>query len=82
MGMVCRIYKDRPQSCKDYPRPGAYLPRSCSYFFPGDGTRQGQCNQCGACCSMPRVGAEPDGSYLSEDQGGSPCRHLDFEEEP
>jgi len=76
--MVCEIYEDRPEMCRNYPRPDSYIPPSCGYFFPGDGTRRGQCDpECeGACCKSPRRDGEPLGDYLPEISGGMPCKYL------
>lgn len=80
---VCEIYEDRPEMCKEYPKEDSYMPPSCSFFFPGDGTRQGTCDpECeAACCRVPRRNGEPLADYLDEISGGMPCKHL-IEKEP
>lgn len=83
MPYICAIYEERPKECREYPRLDDYLPRSCTYFFAGDGTRRGGCSEeCeAACCMLPRVGGEPGGAAMPEVAGGEPCRHLEYVEE-
>jgi Fe-S-cluster containining protein len=78
---ICEIYAERPEMCRSYPRPDSYRPPGCSFFFPGDGSRTGECNQCGECCGEPRVDGEPLGKPLSLDEGGQSCKYLDWKEE-
>ena len=75
---VCEIYDNRPEVCKEYPRADSYIPQSCGYFFPGDGSRRGSCDpECeGACCRVPRRDGEPEGDNLPEIAGGMPCKYL------
>jgi len=81
MPWVCLIYEERPEACRTYPRPDSYIPPGCAYYFPGDGSRQGSCDQeCGACCMESRVDGEPEGKPLDESMGGRPCKHLTYEE--
>lgn len=82
--IICSIYDERPEMCRNYPaRDGRYIPPSCSFFFPGDGTRRGSCDpKCeAACCRLPRVGGEPLGLPLEEELGGLPCKFLALKEE-
>lgn len=83
MSYICSIYKDRPGMCRDYPRLSDYLPKSCTYFFAGDGTRRGNCSaECeAACCRLPRVEGEPGGAAMPEVAGGIPCKYLEYVEE-
>ena len=79
---VCGIYDKRPKRCRDYPRADSYQPESCGYFFPGDGTRRGRCEEeCDAtCCKLPREKGEPGGAAMPEVAGGLPCKHLEYTE--
>lgn len=82
--IICSIYDDRPEMCKNYPQPdGRYIPPSCGFFFPGDGTRRGECDpECeAACCRLPRQNGEPLGLPLEEYLGGLPCKYLVLNEE-
>jgi len=83
MPWICSIYEDRPDLCKRYPEPGSFVPQSCGYHFPGDGTRRGKCEvECEAsCCRLPRQNGDPDGTSLPEAAGGEACRYLIFTEE-
>ena len=76
----CAIYEDRPKLCKDYPTVSHYIPAECTFYFSGS-ERRGEC-ACGegACCALPREGGEPGGSPLPEEAGGSPCKHLKWDE--
>lgn len=82
MPWVCGIYEKRPDVCKTYPRANSYQPDSCGYFFSGDGTRQGRCEEeCdSSCCRLPRQGGEPGGAPLPEVAGGEPCKYLEYTE--
>lgn len=75
----CGIYESRPQFCRDYPRPGDFLPPACTYTFEGN-VRKGECQPdiCleNCCCNYPREGGEPEGKSLDELIGGVPCKHL------
>lgn len=81
--MICEIYDDRPEMCREYPRADSYMPTSCGYFFPGDGTRRGSCDpECeGACCKVAREGGEPEAAPMPEEAGGEPCKHLVYVDE-
>ena len=83
MPWICSIYENRPELCKRYPEPGSLLMKSCGYFFPGDGTRQGKCEAAceAACCRMPRLDGIPDNPALPEAAGGLPCKYLVYTEE-
>jgi hypothetical protein len=76
--ILCSIYEERPQSCRDYPQPGHYRPSSCTYWFDEEGVRQGECApECMAsCCSIPREDGEPGGAALPAEAGGAPCKYL------
>jgi len=80
MPWICSIYEDRPEFCRRWPRPGSNIPKSCGYFFAGDGTRAGKCLvECEAsCCRLPRMSGDPDGAALPEAVGGVPCRYLEY----
>jgi hypothetical protein len=76
---ICSIYKDRPEMCRNYPQTdGRYVPPSCGFFFPGDGTRRGECDpECeAACCRLTRQDGEPLGLPLEDYLGGLPCKYL------
>ena len=76
----CSIYQDRPKVCVDYPQVDHYTPRECTYSYI-DGERFGDCAcDVGACCNTPRVGGEPGGAAMPAQAGGSPCKHLVWEE--
>jgi hypothetical protein len=83
MPFVCGNYENRPQSCKDYPKADSYQPSCCGYFFPGDGSRRGRCEEdCDStCCKLTRAGGEPEGAATKEDDGGEPCKFLVYVEE-
>lgn len=76
--IICSIYENRPQMCKDYPKQGSYIMPQCGYFFPGDGTRRGSCTpECeAACCREPRRNGEPGEGSLPAELGGEPCKYL------
>jgi len=83
MPWICEIYENRPDLCKRYPEPGSFVPNSCGFHFPGDGTRRGRCEpECEAtCCKLPRVGGDPTATSLPEAAGGLPCKYLVYSEE-
>lgn len=83
MSFICSIYESRPDVCREYPRLDDYLPRSCTYFFMGNGTRKGKCSsECeAACCMLPRKDGEPGGGAMPEIAGGLPCKHLRYVKE-
>lgn len=80
MPWVCKIYKNRPEFCRRYPKPESFIPQSCGFHFPGDGTRRGRCEPAceASCCKLPRMNGDPDGAALPEAAGGLPCKHLDY----
>jgi hypothetical protein len=84
MPWICSIYDTRPDMCRRYPEAGSFVPESCGFYFPGDGTRQGRCEpECGAsCCKLPRMNGDPDGAALPEAAGGIECRYLTWSEDP
>lgn len=79
---VCSIYEKRPKMCREYPKHDSYIFDQCGYFFPGDGTRRGSCEEeCEAtCCREPREGGEPGARGLPIELGGEPCKYLVSEE--
>lgn len=83
MPWICGIYDKRPQRCKDYPQADSYQSSCCGYFFPGDGTRRGRCEEdCDStCCKLTRRDGEPDGEALKEDEGGESCKYLIYVDE-
>jgi hypothetical protein len=79
----CGIYEHRPQFCRDYPRPGDFLPSGCTYTFEGN-VRKGECRpevcEENCCCNYPREGGDPEGKSMDELAGGQPCKYLEWHE--
>jgi len=81
----CGIYEERPDVCRKYPQVDHWMPDVCTYTFPGGGTgeREGECAcDVGACCATPREGGEPGGAPIPEHAGGTPCKHMVWEDVP
>lgn len=86
---LCRLHgtDQKPLRCQEWPKATDILPSKCTYYFE-NGERQGACqpNVCQeeTCCAQPRDRGEPDGIYVSMENGGLPCKHLEwhFAEEP
>ena len=83
----CGVYgtSKRPQMCADYPRPGDFMPPSCTYRYEGN-ERHGECHPevCleDNCCNYPREGGEPEGKAMDPHVGGRGCKHLVWVENP
>jgi len=75
--LICGIYEERPDVCKNYPERGSYQPEGCTYYFTEEG-RKGDCDPyCQAsCCMLPRADGVPGGAPLPEVAGGRPCKYL------
>jgi len=73
---ACGIHPDKPSFCKAGPFPDSLVP-GCSYYFlpdaEGNLQRHGDCNDCGACCALPRKDGSPYGVYSPL---GRACVHL------
>lgn len=86
---LCKLHgtPDKPQRCQEWPKASDILPSKCTYYFE-NGKRQGTCqpNVCQEeiCCAQPRDRGEPNGKFVRMEDGGLPCKHLEwhFSEEP
>lgn len=80
----CAIYDRRPTFCQEYPKPGDFLPPTCTFHFQGP-ERRGTCKPDAClednCCNYPREGGEPTAKARDELAGGQPCKHLRWVEE-
>ena len=80
---LCRLHgKGKPEYCQQYPQIGDPIPAECTYYFE-EGVRKGECRPdvCKehTCCAIPRKGGEPLGVGLSAEEGGLPCKHIEWE---
>lgn len=80
----CGIYESRPRFCREYPKPGDFLPPGCTYTFEGN-ERKGECQpescQENCCCNYPREEGNPEGKGMDDKVGGLPCKFLVWQDE-
>lgn len=72
---ICRIHKNKPKVCADWPLTAGMLKEYsdvCGYWFDKNGMRHGSCNRCGLCCLC--VSLDLEGFGRIENQR---CPHLE-----
>lgn len=74
MKSICKIYDHRPKTCENFPTGPAEIEEfpSCTFWFDGQGQRQGKCSGCGECCQRPYIYLEEFGKKFTEE----PCPYL------
>jgi Fe-S-cluster containining protein len=73
MKCSCRIYKRKPDVCRNYPSVPHELRESpsCTYWFKDD-KLQGECSRCGECCKRPYLYLPKFNKKFTEE----PCPYL------